>query len=128
MNMKGSASPFQLALAGLLLLAVPAACRAAERWSVDDLIAFESVADLAVSPVDPRVVVWVKSAPDKEKNELVLHLFRGGPENGTQSVQLTRGKDSCSHPRFSPDGRMIAFLSARPVPKAKGKEGAPDEE
>ena len=116
----------KLVVVGLVLLLVAPACPGAEKWTVADLLAYEHLTDLVISPADPRVVVWVKAAPDSEKNEMVSHLFRSGPGPGTEVIQLTRGRDSCSHPRFSPDGRCLAFLSARPVPKTKGKDGGGD--
>ena len=106
----------------LLSLVFPLAA-AGNEWSNDDLLATEKITHFVVLPTDARIVVWEKSAPDKEKNEYVSHLFRSGPSPGTEAVQLTRGSESCTNPRFSPDGKMIAFLSARPLPKSKGKAG-----
>jgi hypothetical protein len=112
----------------LLSLACPTTATSGQ-WSAADLLATEKIADFVVSPADARVVVWEKAAPDKDKNEYVSHLFRSGPAPGTEAVQLTRGKASCTHPRFSPDGKRIAFLSARPLPKGKGKaDSASDED
>jgi dipeptidyl aminopeptidase/acylaminoacyl peptidase len=37
----------------------------------------------------------------------------------TKEIQLTRGVYSSVQPRWSPDGKHIAFLSSRPVPKEK---------
>lgn len=114
---------------GCLLLSLAFSLGAAgDEWSTDDLLATEKIAHFAVSPTDARIVVWEKSAPDKDKNEYVSHLFRSGPASGTEAVQLTRGNESCTHPKFSPDGRRIAFLSARPLPKSKGKAEADRDE
>lgn len=99
---------------------------AGDEWSTDDLLATEKITHFVVSPADPRIVVWEKSAPDKGKDEYVSHLFRSGPGSGPEAVQLTRGKDSCTQPRFSPDGSKIAFLSARPLPKSKNKPDGGD--
>ncbi|MCL5281518.1 MAG: prolyl oligopeptidase family serine peptidase [Planctomycetes bacterium] len=117
-----------IAAGGLLLSLVLSRAAAADEWSTDDLLATEKIVRFVVSPTDAQTVIWEKSAPDKEKNEYISHLFRGGPASGTEAVQLTRGKDSCTHPRFSPDGKRIAFLSARPLPKSKGKAGDDSDE
>ncbi len=111
----------RLAPGGLLLLLVSALAVAGDTWSTDDLLSGEKIVRFVVSPTDPRIVVWEKSAPDKEKNECVSHLFCSGPVSGAEAVQLTRGQESCTNPKFSPDGKRIAFLSARPLPKSKGK-------
>ncbi len=103
----------------LLTLTIPLTAFGDE-WSSDDLVATEKIRHFTVSPSDARVVVWEKSAPDKDQDEYVSHLFRTGPGPGTEAVRLTRGKDSCTRPKFSPDGSKIAFLSARPLPKSKG--------
>jgi dipeptidyl aminopeptidase/acylaminoacyl peptidase len=101
---------------------------AGDEWSTDDLLASERIAHFVVSPTDTRVVVLEKSAPDQDKNEYVSHLFRSGPAPGTEAVQLTRGKESCTNPKFSPDGRLIAFLSERPLPKSKDKADSGSDE
>ncbi len=105
----------------LLLLLASSLAAAGDTWSSDDLLSDERIVRFVVSPTDPRIVVWEKSAPDKDKNECVSHLFCSGPAPGTEAVQLTRGQESCTNPKFSPDGKRIAFLSARPLPKSKGK-------
>ncbi len=40
---------------------------------------------------------------DKEKGEAVTHLYLKYVDDGTE-IQLTRGTDSSSSPKFSPDG------------------------
>lgn len=112
-------------LAALSLLSASSHARAAapaissSRWTVDDLVTAESARELKLSP-DGALAVWVRSTVEKvggeEKRVSNLWLTRtaaGGP------VQLTRGTDTVSSPRFSPDGRTIAFLSSRALPGAK---------
>jgi dipeptidyl aminopeptidase/acylaminoacyl peptidase len=95
-------------------------------WAVDDVVNSEAAAGFAFAP-DGRRVVWVKGAADKDKNERVYHLFRTDLADGSE-VQMTRGPESCAFPRWSPDGKYLAFLSARKAPKAGGKGGRDDEE
>jgi dipeptidyl aminopeptidase/acylaminoacyl peptidase len=87
------------------------------RWTVEDVVNQESASSWAFSP-DGKTALWARSAPDKEKNEHVSHLFRTDLDTLRQ-VQLTRGPDSASSPRWSPDGKLAAFLSSRPAPKGK---------
>lgn len=94
-------------------------------WTIDDVVNQEQAADFQLSP-DGRFAAWVKSSPDKDKNELVGHLMRTDVKTGRE-VQLTRGAEACTAPRWSPDGTHLAFLSARPLPKGKGEAKADEE-
>jgi dipeptidyl aminopeptidase/acylaminoacyl peptidase len=92
----------------LSLIALPAL---ADKWTVDDILLTESAGGMDLSP-DAKLVVWVKSAMNKEKGEPVSNLIlKSLAEN--YEVQLTRGADNNSSPKFAPDGRRIAFLSSR---------------
>lgn len=80
-------------------------------WAIDDVLAAESASDLQASP-DGRFAVWLKSLPDKDKGERVSRLMRTDLTSG-QDVPLVRTGDSCESPRWSPDGKRVAFLRAR---------------
>lgn len=83
----------------------------ADDWTVDDVLLAEQ-ADYTDLSRDGKLAVWVKTQMDKQKGEAASNLFLTNlAENFT--IQLTRGSDAHSEPRFSPDGRRIAFLSTR---------------
>jgi hypothetical protein len=44
------------------------------------------------------------------------------------TIQLTRGKHSCTQPRWAPDGKLVAFLSSRPAPQGKSSRAEDDED
>lgn len=99
-----------LVLAGLgLAPALPAAGRALQP---DDWYQFEALSDLRISP-DGASLVYLVTRYEREGDAARAHLY-GVPFAGGDSVQLTRG-ESVSEPRFSPDGRWLSFLSARPA-------------
>lgn len=74
----------------------------------DDLYQLTLVGDAQVAP-DRRAVAYVHRRLDRETNDYCSHIFLW--QDG-ESRQYTAGpKDSA--PRWSPDGRFLAFLSAR---------------
>ena len=94
----------------IILLGTPAA-HAGRALEPGDWYRFKAVSDLVISPDGGSVAYVVTSydkASDKSRGALWLAAW-----NGKESLQLTHG-ESVSVPRFSPDGRYLSFLSARP--------------
>ena len=76
----------------------------------DDLTRFISVSDPQVSPEGHRVLLCRGHVDDR--NQVVSNLWITEVEGNQDARQFTSG-DRDSHGRWSPDGRSVAFTSAR---------------
>ena len=96
----------------LLACLAPLLARAGRALEPADWYRFLDVTDLAMSR-DGSAIAYLVTSFDKQADESRSALWMADWA-GTHSVQLTRG-ESVSAPRFSPDGRYVSFLSARPA-------------
>ncbi|MGD0192444.1 MAG: S9 family peptidase [Rhizomicrobium sp.] len=95
-------------------LVVWAAAQAAPQrlLQLDDLYRMHDVGDPQISPAGDWIAYTVRSI-DAKADKATTHIWMTSVD-GSKTVQLTgRDKESESHPRFSPDGRYLAFLSSR---------------
>src|SRR5215469_107262 len=98
-------------VAALLVFLAPLSAQAGRALTAEDWYRFQAVSDLEIAP-DGTAVAYLVTSYDKASDESRAALW-SADWSGQHSEQLTHG-ESVSEPRFSPDGRSLSFLSARP--------------
>jgi dipeptidyl aminopeptidase/acylaminoacyl peptidase len=87
----------------------PAAAK--RRMTYDDVIALRTVADPQLSP-DGKWVAYTVSRADLEQNASDADIWLASTL-GEFPSRLTTSRKNDTSPRWSPDGRRLAFISAR---------------
>ena len=78
-------------------------------FTVSDMIDLRRVGDPQLSP-DGRMVAYTIGVVDKAANRTLTQIFLV-EVNGGRSRQITSNPQSSTSPRWSPDGRRIAFVT-----------------
>lgn len=80
-------------------------------FTVDDLFGMREISDAQISP-DGQFVLFTVNSTDWKEDKTATRIWMVPTASG-DAIPLTAEGPSSSHPRWSPDGKFIAFLSER---------------
>ncbi len=92
--------------------------------TAEDYFAFEFLSDPHISP-DGKLVAYVVTKIDRAQNRRSSAIWLAATDGARAPWQFTTSPQAVNSPRWSPDGRTLAFLSARPEAGAQTEQPRP---
>ena len=93
----------------------------AGQWTPENMVYFDLAGEFRISP-DGKWALWVKTTPDFKTDGRARNLMLSSLEDGRE-IPLTRDFDDVAQPRWSPDGKQIAFISSHAFPNGASGSG-----
>jgi dipeptidyl aminopeptidase/acylaminoacyl peptidase len=99
----------KIALPVFFVLCLVSSFYSQQNFTINDLLAVSRVSDPQLSP-DGRTVAYTVGVVDMAANRVVNQIYVVSVDGGNPR-QISGDKGSSSSPRWSPDGRRIAFVT-----------------
>ncbi len=100
-----------LVLAVVVIAAAPAAAQVQRPMTVVDLIGLPSISDPQIAP-NGKHIAYVQAEANWKADKRISQIWRINID-GSGPIQLTAGTESAMTPRWSPDGKSLAFVTKR---------------
>src|SRR6476620_5373057 len=99
----------RIAYSFVLFLFLATSSFAQSTYTIDNLIATKRVGDPQLSP-DGRTVAFTVGIVNKAENKTLTQIYTVNID-GSNQKEITKGDKSSSSPRWSPDGKHIAYVT-----------------
>lgn len=106
-------------LTALLLVVIAGPLFAGRPLQLNDYYRIETASAPAISP-DGRWVVFVRNSILEAENQRRTEIWISPSDGSAPATRLTSAAFNASAPRWSPDGKLLAFRSNRRAPGAEG--------